>query len=104
MATYFSAIKEYFTNFNQRKLSNLFIFIYCFFVCCLVITFSNDFIKKWYYIILPVFVGLIVIAIIVHVFLYHWLKNKSKTPNDLKIEKILKERKEQEKKDWEKSL
>ena len=101
MAAYFSSIKKYFTEFNQTKLKNLFVFTYCFLFCCLTITFANDFMKKWYYIILPVFIGLLVIVIIVHVVLYYWLKNKAKTTNDLKIEKILKERKVQEKKDWE---
>lgn len=104
MATYFPTIKQFFTDFNQKKLRELFVFIYCFLVCCLAITFANDVIKKWYFIILPIFIGLTSIAVIVHVLLYFWLKNKAKTPNDLKIEQVLKERKEQEKKEWEKKF
>lgn len=89
-------IKDFFKNLDKQKLTKIFVVIICVLICGLSMTFANRILQTWYFIIIPIFLGLILIFTIVFVVLWFWIKKKSKTENDLKIEQVLKQRKLEE--------
>ena len=90
-------IRDYFKSFDQKKLNKLFFIILCIVICSFSLTFANNVLLEWYLVILPIFGSFIIFAIVIYLILRWWIIKNCKTENDLKIEKILKERKKEEK-------
>lgn len=95
-------IKDFFKNLDHKKLRKAFVVTICILVCCLSITFANNFFISRWFIVMPIFVGLILLFTIIYIILYYKIKKQQKTENDLKIEQVLEQRRKLEKEEWQK--